>query len=242
MRCICKKRKRIDLNCIMKPYRIIVALFSFLQIGLSFGCSSPKSNPEDITQKTIAAKPVDTANSFKVQGTWITLMPKFEFNSLDRFSNDTLSLAICGNYVYSPFGTIDDSLKIQKSSLSNFEKTNRVDTSTPDRMIVQSLKFKSSKLLLFFDKDPEASTHSYVIKGEIYDPEVRFSDGIRVGMAKTAFFKTFFSNFPETISKQTNVFCLESCIMGIRHIYTFTDDKLTSVRFECVDCTWKVDY
>lgn len=226
----------------MKPYQITLLLLLILQTGLFFGCSSLKNKTEHSTKRTVAIKPVDTVNSFSLHGTLVMLRPKLEFNSLDHFSHDTLSVVICGDYVYSPFGIIADSLKIQKSLLKNFEKSDRIDTSGGERFFVQSLKLKSSKLLLFFDNDPEASTHSYIIKGEIYDPEVQFSNGVKIGMSKADFFKTFFSIFPESINNQINVFCLESCIEGIRHIYVFNDNKLISVKFECVDCTWKVDY
>jgi hypothetical protein len=216
--------------------------YAFLLVCLICGCNHPKSNMVNEKQNQSSSKPADQKNSFQVNNIWVTAKPELEFNSIDRAAKDTLSIAICGEFVYSPFGIIEDSMKIQKSLLKSFNMINKIDTSNGEKIFVQSLRFKSSKLLLFFDKNPEAEKGSYIIKGEIYDPEVQFDYGVRIGMSKSDFYKAFFTNFPDVLQKQLDVFCLESCIMGLQHIYTFKNNKLSSVRFECVECSWKVDY
>lgn len=225
----------------MRLRQISWVLVWFTLTGLSFKVKGLKNKDlyPEINKTALGA--VADSNIFKIQGITVELKPEFGFNAVDRISKDTLAIAVCGAYAYYPFGKIKDSHKIGQSLLKNFKVNNKIDMSDGTKTVVQSLKLKSSKLLLFFNKDPETAD-SYIIKGEIYDPEVQFIDGIRIGMGKADFFKAFFKSFSGKLQQKFNVICMESCVDAIRHIYTFKNDKLMSVKFECVECSWKIDY
>ena len=54
------------------------------------------------------------------------------------------------------------------------------------------LKLGFNKLILSFDEDHEASISSSIIKGEIYDSNIMFSNKIQIGMNSESFYKIFF--------------------------------------------------
>ncbi|UEG53441.1 hypothetical protein LLH06_00420 [Mucilaginibacter daejeonensis] len=128
---------------------------------------------------------------------------------------------------------------LAKSLLSNFLLTSRTEVMDSEPIQFYMLHLKSSKLIIWFDSDPEASKHSYILKGEVYDHEVTFDKGIRIGMSQSAFYKKFFDYFP--VQVHYSVVVLVSCIDDIKQVYTFKDDKLYSVVFT-TDSYWKVDY
>ena len=103
------------------------------------------------------------------------------------------------------------------------------------------LKLKASKLIFFFDNDPEASKHSDLFKGEIYDNEVKFVNGVNIGMSKEEFCNIFFDKFSKDLRSKYNIFVLESCVEDIKHYYTFVDNKLKSITFGSRSY-WKVEY
>lgn len=207
-----------------------------------FVCISCRHPQKEALLKSHTALKIDTTKSFKVDTFWVTPKTSLQFNSLISSSNDTLDLVTCTEYVYSPFGILNDSSQLSKSLLKNFRIANITDSSVNNRLVLQSLKLKSSKLIVFFDHDPEASKESYIIKGEIYDRDVDFTKNIRIGMSENNFCGTFFKDFPSTLQKRYKVIVFQSCVEGIKHIYSFKDGELNSVKFECVKCSWKVDY
>jgi hypothetical protein len=184
--------------------------------------------------------PVDTTKSFKIDNDWVTPKSTFDLSSLSK-SSDTLSIIICDEYVYSPFGLIKDKSDLQTSLLKNFSITNRVDSMDIGPIEFQILKLNSSRLILFFDHDPEAVKHSSIFKGEIKDSNVNFSNNTKIGMDKDNFYKIFFDNFPTVIQDKFKVVVFESCIQNIKHYYNFENNKLTSVKF-VTDSYWTVNY
>jgi len=192
-------------------------------------------------QTTTTNSPSDTSKSFKVDNYWVTPYKSFEFNSLLSFSNDTLDIVTCAEYVYSPFGLIANKSDINKSLLKNFKVINRVDKMDIGKVEFQLLTLNSSRLILYFDNDPNASKHSYIIKGEIKDPEVNFADSIKVGISIDNFYKAFFDNYPKELLTRFKVIVFESCVQDIKHVYTFENNKLTSVVF-VTDTYWNVKY
>jgi len=222
------------LLCQINNYLLLFALL-FLMV-----CDNSKHKSEK--KKITYFKKVDTTKPFKVDTFWVTPKKLLKFNSLINESTDTLDVVICADYVYSPFGVIKDKSKLPNSLLKNFSVINKLDTTANVATEVQKLYLGSSKLILFFDNDPEASRHSYIIKGEIYDSEVNFIDKIKIGMSKLDFFNTFFDDFPAELQKKYNIIAFESCVDDIRHIYSFKENKLNSVKFNCVECAWKIDY
>ena len=202
---------------------------------ISFNHSRLLSNDEYNIIKIDSAKAIYLGN--------FVLQPKdpFEFSLINNGLSDTLALRTCTEYVYYPFGRLNNKSDLLHSKLSNFNIRNRIDKKDIGDVEFQILTLKSSRLILFFDNDPEASKHSYILKGEIKDSEVNFLEGIKIGMAKDIFFTIFFEKFPVALLKQYNYFVLKSCIDDITHTYSFKDNKLQSIDF-ITDSYWVVNY
>ena len=196
------------------------------------GCKQPITN---------ARPKIDTSKSFKIDTFWVTPKHTIDFNSLTKTGTDTLDIAICGEYVYSPFGSIKDKSKFSSSLLKNFNVFDRTISADSVPIVLQVLKHNSSKLMFYFNNDPDAFKHSDIFKGEIYDSDVQFVNGIKIGMSVDAFYKSLFDYFPDELKNKYKFFVLESCVTGIKHIYKFENDKLKSVEF-VTDYTFKSDY
>lgn len=216
----------------MKPSSILLPVFIVVLIALDVNTTQQKHTP---------AIPSDTTTSFKVGSYWVTPKPSFEFNSVSPSSGDTLNLATCAEYVYSPFGLITGNAGLKKSLLNNFSIVSRKESMPNGEFEFQILHHQSSKLILFFDDDPEASKESYILKGEIYDSDVNFDDNVKVGMTMDDFCKIFFVDFPAELKDRFKVIEFTSCVTAITHLYDFKDRKLASVKFVS-DSYWKVNY
>jgi hypothetical protein len=140
-------------------------------------------------QKNEKETTCDTTKSFKIDNHWITPKLNLQFNSLLKSAQDTLDLVICTQYIYFPFGLLYDKSDLPKSLLKSFRITKSdLDTFTnyrvgpnPFNQWSESIELElgSNKLNLFLDNDPEASTHSYILGGEIIDNKVELLNKIK---------------------------------------------------------------
>ena len=181
----------------------------------------------------------DTSDILLIDSVFVSAKPDFEFNSIRKISKDTLELVICSKFVYFPFGKIENETDLKKSQLTTFKASKKRNSNGHE---VRILKFQSSKLILFLDDDSERTVSSYIVKGEIVDPEIKFINDIRIGMTKEKFFELFFDTFPVMLAERCNEIGLIACVDGTNHYYSFKNNKLYSVRFECPVCTWKIDF
>jgi hypothetical protein len=165
---------------------------------------------------------------------------EFELVSFDISKIDTIILVTCSEYVYSPFGILRNVDDLKSSLLKDvvIEKKKRNED-----IEFEILKKGSDKLVLFFDKDIESAKSSYIVKGEIHSRQISLINNVHVGINVHDFYRTFFDLFPAKYEKQYKVVILESCVVGLRHLYVFNDEnKLSLIKFECVDCNFEVDY
>jgi hypothetical protein len=213
--------------------KIILSGFCiFLLSSLTGFCSAERSADNNLGVG-------DSVKPVKIGKYYVFLNPSFAFDSVVKAANDTLYLVTCSDYVYSPFGKITSEKDLQSSSLRHFAKSSKIVSENDE---VQSLKLGTNRLILFFDNDPSATRASYIIKGEINEPNVEFINGIKVGVNKRQFFDCFFKSVPKELENEFKIIIFESCVTGIKHTYFFDKGNLQYVKFECVDCTWKVDY
>jgi len=218
----------------MKP----ISLSFFLAFYL-FNFSAPNFNGT-IRTDALGTKKSDTTNSFKIEGYRVTPKASFEFSTLNKSGIDTLDMVACSDYIYSPFGKVNDKRKFASSLLKNFTVVNRIQATSSGKVEVQILKHKASKLVFFFDNS-DTATHSDILKGEIYDDDVVFFNAIRIGIKEDDFYKIFFDYFPPELRNKYKVIAMESCVDGIKHVYSFKDGKLSSVKF-ISDYQFDVDY
>lgn len=196
-------------------------------------------NQSNNSQKTDFV--IDTLNSFRLGNDWTTPKTSFDFISFIDFQGDTLGIATCAEYVYSPFGLILKKADLETSNLKKFSSIDKMEKMENGEYEFQKLSLDSNRIILFFDNDPESSKSSYVFKGVIYDNQVVFDNNVKIGMSKRAFIDTFFDFFPENLIDSYQTIVFESCVQAIRHTYTFDKDILKSVKFDA-DSYWTVDY
>ncbi len=215
----------------MKRTSFIITFSTFIFL---FACD----NLHRQTENGNVNQNIDTTNAIKIGNYWAIPKGSFKFNSLIEGTEDTLSFVTCADYVYSPFGAVDKKSEIERGLLKNFSVSNKVFEGIYE---FQILKLKSSRLILFIEQAGEAAEHSYIFKGEINDTDVNLIEGIKIGMPKVNFIKTFFENFPKELIARYNIIAFESCVTDLRHTYTFKDEKLYSINFK-THSHWTMDY
>jgi hypothetical protein len=223
----------------MKKISMLPLVWLILVIFIA-GCTHSDKKISNLNDSTRTQK-LDPINSIQINGYSVTPKATIKFDTIDKAGTDTLDLVICGDYVYDPFGPVYDKSQLSSSILRKFDIISRIDTMANDTIELQILKHGSSKMIFYFDHDSEASRHSCILKGEIYDRDIEFANGVKIGMSLRSFYGKIFSNFPDTLLKDFKVIILTSCVESIEHIYSFESDKLISVKFK-TDTYWKVDY
>ena len=215
--------------------RVLLLLATFFCMTTAYNQLNPNGSKDKL---------LDTTASFKIDSYWVTPKTSFEFNSLGKTSTDTLHLVTCAEYVYFPFGKLNDKSQLKTSLLKDFNIiSSQLDTFThpmsPDDASDDFLLWSESlelelgvnKLSLFLDNDPFTAIHSYLSEGQILDNKVKLADNVNVGMSIEDFYEKFFEYFPTELNKKYKVIKFESCVFGITHLYTFDNGQLRSVKF-----------
>jgi hypothetical protein len=161
----------------------------------------------------------------------VSVIPKFstEFGALLKHGHDTLGISVNSTYVYFPFGLIKSKSKPDLGILRNFLITNKIIKTDIGNIDIQILKHASSKLIFYFNT-VDGAKYCDLVKGEVYDTDVKFINGIKIGMSTGDFYNSFFTDFPPELENKYHVFVLES-VDGVKHIYSFGNSKLKSVKF-----------
>jgi hypothetical protein len=217
----------------MKPLILGVFGLSVVLISCKNSNQSYNSKQDDFV--------IDTLNSVRFGNDWVTPKTTFDFNSFIDFQGDTLRIVTCAEFVYSPFGLIQNRTGLKSSKLKHFVCIDIIEQMGNREFEFQKLSLDSNRLILFFDNDPESSKGSYVFKGEIFDNRVNFDNKVRIGMTKKEFIGAFFTYFPENVMNKYNTIIFESCVQAVRHTYSFKNNSLESVKFDS-DSYWTVDY
>jgi hypothetical protein len=154
----------------------------------------------------------------------------FEYNSLIKYSNDTLEIVSCANYVIFPFGEIDNISQLQSSLLKGFKIVSQKTTDSV--YFYYDLVLNQNHLTFSLDKDNEASAHSNIIKGLIKDNTIKTINNIQVGMAADSFFKSHFKTYPTDLADRFKTIIFDYCVNGITHIYSFVDKRLAKIEYK----------
>jgi hypothetical protein len=160
----------------------------------------------------------------------LKVVPKesFQMHSIEKNSNDSLVIISCGEFVYHPFGIMTKATQLSSSVLKIFKVHSHYEKRDNWKFLLYKLKYKSSQLFLLFDDNPEASISSYVMKGNIVDSSVIFSNNVRIGMSKAAFLSEFFQSYSDEFTK-FNTIIFETCVYGTRQTFSFVNDRLSKV-------------
>ncbi len=213
----------------MKKINILLVLFNGLLLS---SCSSENKQTEIINE-------IDSSKYVIIAKERVIPKEVFQFITSNKSDGDTLDIVSCSKYVYYPFGKINKEEDLKSSLLKKFSVVSHQQNET---LYFYELKHEQNKLFLHFDNDTDAAQGSYIIKGSLYDSSIVSSNGIKVGMNSVDFYKTFFRSFSDKLKKKYKVVVIESCVIGLKHIYTFEGNKIISIKFECVDCDWDIDY
>ncbi len=172
----------------------------------------------------------------------LKVVPKKSFDMLqiDKDSVNLLHVVSCGDYVYYPFGFNEKDaapvlriLKQFSDSIVNYPYADTV-------LEFHWLRYRSSQLLLFFDDDPEAQVSSYILKGKVLDESVPFTNSIQIGMTIESFLTRFFAPFPARWPTDLDTIVFESCVVGIKHIYSFSKHRLVQIEFQRVGSMFRL--
>jgi hypothetical protein len=162
----------------------------------------------------------------------LKISPKkdFDFNSLIKSSNDTLEIVTCSKDVIYPFGKFDTISELKSSLLKGFKI---VSQKTDDSMyFVYNIVSGNNRLTLLLDKDPDASAHSNILNGLITDNSIKTINNIQIGMSADSFYKLYFKSYPSDLSQKFKIVIFDYCVNGIKHIYTFKDNKINRIEYK----------
>ncbi len=210
----------------MKLYLLCLVFFILIS-----SCSTLNKKPTKAYLKANPSMPI------KINGTSATPKQSTEFHSLIKSDADTLAIEVASTYVYFPFGIIKGKTNPNLHLLKNFKITNEIIKTDIGDIDLQILKHGSSKLIFFFNP-AYSGKESDLYKGEIYDTDVKFINGIKIGMSIDDFYKCFFDYFPSNLKNKYKYFVVEA-VDGIKHTYSFKNDTLKSVKFS-TGTYWKL--
>jgi hypothetical protein len=202
----------------------LTGVYTFLFIG---ACS-----PNVITEKKEVSKN-DSSNHLLISTEQVVPRKEFLLLNVTKQDGDTLGLVSCADYMYSPFEKIENERDLKSSLLKSMTAKIRP---YDEQSNFYELEQGHNKLILFLSNDRDGANSSYIVKGKIQDSSIVFTNGIQMGMSNADFYKKFFETFPEKLQRKYKVVTIESCVQGIKHVYTFEKNELTSVEFECVGC------
>ncbi len=186
-----------------------------------------------------AAQPAEKTfpvKQFKLGESWVSLKNTFDFSTLKKANQDTLWLEICSDNIFSPFGIFGDTIQLPKSQLKTYKMRTRAGVGDEVNVVQANLWKDTNNITLYFFHSSEYAPHSYIIHGNIFDPQLKLYKTIQIGVSKTDFYKTFFNSFPKELEPRFRYIVFETCIYGIQQIYRFENNALLSVRFRCPDC------
>ncbi len=195
-----------------------------------------------VTQRKEGDVPIDTSASFRMGSCWVTPDSLFYFNALIKAGEDTLHIVSCQKYIIEPFGPTENKVQLQSSLLKSFSAKTKYVKQENGTFPFVTLSKGNNRLLLYFSTDPEELVQSNILKGEINDSGVMFANGIRIGMPVSDFYRRFFRSFPLALQHKYKTVVFDYCVVDIRHIYDFKNDRLATVKFSQPGGIWKLDY
>ncbi len=220
----------------MRGHQILSFIFLWI---LYFCCGCFDIKEKRTTDESIPK--IDTSKSIKIGEYWVMPKDSFDLNEFSIDQSDTLTLVTCSDFVYYPFGKAENQNALAKGVLSEFKSVSKKKSISSYLVKYNSLSLKSSRLVLYFDNDPEATINGYIFKGEVNDPEVRFINKTKIGLSKKDFISQFFNSFPADVLNKYNVIVFESCVTGSKQVYIFKDDVLKQILFSSYS-QWDLDY
>ncbi|GAA4381595.1 hypothetical protein [Hymenobacter koreensis] len=227
------------LNCI----KSIILLFALFSCNDNRNITINQVNKKTNNQETNI---IDKADVYKVDNTWFIPKKSFEFNDSARIQGDTLTLITCANFIYYPFGNIQEESFLKSPLLKELTATQKVAHVDENQFKYHLLQKDESKLLfLFKEQKPDEYWGSYIERGIINNSSIMLSNGIRTGISIKEFYSKFFKQVNQDLHSRVSIIILEPCISGNpRHVYNFTDQKLKQIKFECIDsgCGKILDY
>lgn len=164
-----------------------------------------------------------------------TIKPKrtFYLNNNPRISHDTIFFIVCSDYIYYPFGQIKSKGDFNKSLLRTWHLTNVIDSIVyPDQKTeLNLLDLNNNRVITFIDNDIEAVKSSYILKGELNDQSAILVNNIKIGMSSRLFYDKFFDDFPVQLNDRFQFIVFETCVDGLKHVYSFSNGILNKIRF-----------
>ena len=158
--------------------------------------------------------------------------PEFEFHSISKNSNDTLEIVTCGETVYFPFGKLKPPLDLSRSLLKEFKQSESTYIEEPLTIWKYKLNLKESWLDLYFDNNQEGAIASYVIGGKIINKNIRFENGISVGLTRKELFEKILKKYDVALFNKLKTVTFIPCVDGVKQIIRINDKKIIEISFK----------
>ena len=144
-----------------------------------------------------------------------------------RITPDTLQLVSTSAFLYYPFGKFTSIAGLQKNLPAVIFKRES-DKNDVSAKIYRGV-IGNAFVKMFFDQEKKSLE---IVSGNIYTPELKLGNGIKIGMKKRAFFAKFFKKASTAEQGSKRIVELISGLDGIRHYYTFKNNVLAHIEFD----------
>jgi hypothetical protein len=206
-----------------KAFWLVGCLVSLITLGCNFDNNKKISN--NSSTKSVQNVGISLASLSKMS------LPEMELNNF-RSIEDTIVFTSPTSFLYFPLGKfkkevgiLDDYPELKLSHQKYADDTGSME--------LYSYRYKQSFIKMI--KNDESGLFDIVF-ARLVDNGITLKNGITIGSLKANFSEKFFKSIVDL--NKYNVVKIESLILGIKHIYTFKDDKLVEI---IIDSDYQVD-
>lgn len=144
-----------------------------------------------------------------------------------RCQNDTLKIVTTGWFFYYPFGKIgnEDTLKKAFRDYQYVDEIQREGQTDSTKLY----RFNKEGSFVKFVKSDENKSFE-IVSAVINNSEMVFVNGIKVGMSKSDFYRTYFKKNIDNELPGINVVEVITGLDGMWHYYTFSEGRLSQIK------------
>ncbi|WP_303310606.1 hypothetical protein [Hymenobacter sp. BT730] len=203
----------------------------FICVLVSSACSIENKNEQALPAQTTLTKPkaemdaliyISRLDSEETERLSAVVKQEHQLNTL-MAHNDTVILVLENRALFFPLGKYPSLSAIRNQYLQLTHQVNGNEEISTDEMHI------SADTVKFIKTNEEAEV--YIVAGRITGTSLKLANGVMVGMSKNDFLKQYFSHIPQLLVQGGQVIELVSALDGIKHYYTFRNQKLTAIEF-----------
>jgi hypothetical protein len=144
-----------------------------------------------------------------------------------RCQNDTLIIATTGWFFYYPFGKVNNE-KTLKNAFHIYQFVDEIQHKG-DNDSTKLYRFNKDASFVKFVKSDD-NTRFEIVSAVINNPDMVFLNGVKVGMSKSEFYRTYFKRNIERELPDIKVVEIITALDGMWHYYTFSGGRLSQIK------------